>query len=256
MSMSKDLLSDYADVYLPDDGPDARGLEFKEGWQPVIREYLDRLRDLHINVRLRWAKEKFGCLRVFCSSERKLSRLQSHWLDIENERVRRKSLTVCHECGQSGRLRIGLYHATLCDQHAYNVGDVRPELVGIRDPERQRVVDGMLVRMAGRGAVLDLPDAALGLDEGKTWDAEKAFVVRFLPYIFPGAELPDDDLELANLADKLMMVDAAISDIGDVEFSLHVYRTGQEIDYSLSVPHGFDDHAMRAEVDRVIKGEM
>jgi hypothetical protein len=250
-----DFRRDYADIYKPDVGLDARGLETKAGWMPLLREHCDRLRDLKLDVRLRWCKEKFGSLRTFHSEDRMLSRLQSYWLDVEYERTRRKSLTICQECGQSGRLRIGLHYATLCDRHAHLVGHLRSEDGLILDPDRQSIVDGRVVWSGPHSGLKGLPDAAFGLDDGKTWDSRKAFMARFQPMLQPVVELPQTDRELAILEDRLMQVDATISDIRDVDFSLHVFRKGQKPEYSLTIPDDYDEQAIREEVEKIMTGD-
>jgi hypothetical protein len=244
---------DYAEIYSPDEGPGARGLEIQIGWMPLLRDHCDRLRFLQLDVKFRWAKEKFGALRVFWSGDRMLSRLQYHWLEIEDERVRRRSLTICQECGHAGRLRIGLHYATLCDRHKHLVGFFRDEDGRILDPERHRIVDGLVVRTLS-GGVKDLPDAAFGLDDGATWGSQKAFIARFLPYLYPGVVLPQDDRELLFLEDRLMQVDATISGIRDVDFSLHVWND-QKIECSLTIPDGYDEQAIRDEVDNIMGGD-
>lgn len=162
----------YADVYVPDVGPGARGLEFGPGWIGIVQEYCDQLRSFeryHFFERLRWGKEKFGALRLFTGSSRyTLTPLQSYWLSRLDERARRQSLRTCQECGQPGRLRLGAHAATLCDRHKHLVGTPRAGDGIILDPDRQK--------MRADGTVQNWPEnfigrytwthQELGLDEG------------------------------------------------------------------------------------------
>jgi len=53
--------AEYADVYVSDEGPGARGLEIGPGWIGIVAEYCDHLRALeayHFVDALRRAKEK------------------------------------------------------------------------------------------------------------------------------------------------------------------------------------------------------
>ncbi|WP_037068252.1 hypothetical protein [Allorhizobium undicola] len=199
----EDFKIEYADVYVPDEGPGARGLEIGPGWIGIVSEFCDQLRSWNAggwSVHLRWGKEKFGALRLFTDGYHVTSTpLQSYWLSRLRERARRQSLRTCQECGQPGRLRLGAHAGTLCDRHKHLVGALRADDGVILDPDH---------------ADADNPpkwtDAELGLDEGTSMDMAKQMEIDFKPFLDPDLVLDGTDQELADLRQKLLAVDRAI----------------------------------------------
>ncbi|MGO7353845.1 hypothetical protein ACCS66_03815 [Rhizobium ruizarguesonis] len=114
-----DFKAEYADVYQPDSGPNARGLEFGPGWTGILREFCDHLRDYNDigrTCKLRWGKEKFGALKLFCDYDDSIQRYVEHAKGVAYGR----SLGTCQECAAPGRLRYGdMICLTLCDRHAH-----------------------------------------------------------------------------------------------------------------------------------------
>jgi len=114
-----DFKVEYADIYQPADGPNPRGLEFGPGWTQILREFCDRLRDYNDagkNCRLRWGKEKFGAMKLFCDYPDDVQRYVEHARGVAYGR----SLGTCQECSAPGRLRFGdMICLTLCNRHAH-----------------------------------------------------------------------------------------------------------------------------------------
>lgn len=246
----EDFKIEYSDVYKPDEGPGARGLEFGPGWIEIVGEYCDQLRLWAADgwsVHLRWGKEKFGSLRLFTDSHHVTSTpLQSYWLSRLRERARRQSLGTCQECGQPGRLRLGAHAATLCDRHAHLVGELRAEDGVILDPDR---VDEN-----------DKPtwtDAELGLVEGTSMDLAKQMQIDFRPLLDPDLVLDGTDMELADLRRKLLAVDAAIGRHHEVRFKKR--QRGYEIAIDNQHPVATIDEikhsAIIAEIEMIMSGE-
>lgn len=253
----------YADVYVPDEGPGARGLEIGPGWIGIVQDYCDHLRALeayHFVDALRWAKEKFGALRLYTRSSRyTLTTLQSYWLSRLDERARRQSLHTCQECGQPGRLRLGAYAATLCDGHKHLVGTPRPDDGIILDPDQQK--------MDADGNVTDWPenfigrytwtDVELGLDEGTSMDLAKQIEIDFRPFLDPDLMLEGTDTELTDLRRKLLAVDHAIGRYHEIKF------TKRQRGYEIAIRHprsmaSIDEikrDAIIAEIEMIMRGE-
>lgn len=254
---------EYADVYVPDEGPGARSLEFGPGWIGIVQEYCDKLRAFeadHFVEALRWGKEKFGCLRLYTRSSRyTLTPLQSYWLARLDERARRQSLRTCQECGQPGRLRWGAHAATLCIRHKHLVGTLRPEDGIILDPDRQK--------LNSDGSVAEWPenfigrytwnDAELGLDEGTSMDLAKQMEIEFRPFLSPDLKLDGTDIELDALRKKLIEIDQAIGRYYEVKFQLR--SKGYEIAIQNPCSHATIDEIRRdaiiAEIELIMKGD-
>lgn len=258
-----DFKTAYADVYVPDVGPGARGLEIGPGWIGIIEDYCDQLRALetyHFVAALRWAKEKFGALRVFSGSDiRTLTPLQTYWLTRLSERARRQSLRTCQECGQTGRLRLGAHAATLCDRHKHLVGAPRPEDGIILDPDRQKMrADGSVQNLPENfGGRYTWTDQELGLDEGASMDLARQIEIEFKPFLSPDLRLDGTDQELNDLRKKLLDVDRAIGRYHEVKFQLR--KRGYEIAIDNSHPTATIDDIKRdaiiAEIEMIMSGE-
>lgn len=253
----------YADVYVPDVGPGARGLEFGPGWIGIVQEYCDQLRSFeryHFFERLRWGKEKFGALRLFTGSSRyTLTPLQSYWLSRLDERARRQSLRTCQECGQPGRLRLGAHAATLCDRHKHLVGTPRAGDGIILDPDRQK--------MRADGTVQNWPEnfigrytwthQELGLDEGASMDLARQIEVEFKPFLSPDLRLDGTDQELVDLRKKLLAVDHAIGRYHEIKFQLRHrgYEIAIDREHQLATVDNIKRDAIIAEIEMIMAGE-
>jgi len=252
----REIKACYSDVYQPDPAPYARDIECKYGWSEIIKEYLDQLRAWQLegfDIRMRWAKEKFGSLRVFSDLDyRSSTRLETYWVERLNERIRRLSLTVCDMCGQQGRLRFGRYLATRCDEHAAEVGSMRPEDGIILDADRQHLVDGRAVTTE-RLSRFDFSDAELGLDQGRTIDSYKSFGVQFTPLLAPAASWPDDEATMTKLREKLLAVDRAIGRHHSIRFRLHEF--GERTYYTVDVDPIYVEHAI-SDVDEIMREQI
>ncbi|KQQ61181.1 hypothetical protein ASF69_01785 [Rhizobium sp. Leaf311] len=253
----------YSDVYRPDEGQHARDLEIRPGWIEIIEEYCDQLRQWHADgwsINLRWAKEKFGALRIFTDDNRyHMTPLQLYWLDRAGERARRKSLRICQECGQPGRLRWGHRVATVCDLHVQNIGGLRAEDGLIIDADRQSIqADGTMKDWpVERGGVYAMTDAELGLDEGQSMDFAKQMEMQFRPFLALDLRLDGTDTELLDLRRKLLAVDAAIGRYHEVKFQLR--SKGYEIAIEHPRSHATIDEIKRdaiiAEIEMIMRGE-
>ncbi|WP_322886498.1 hypothetical protein U8C31_18190 [Sinorhizobium medicae] len=253
----------YADVYAPDQVPGARGLEVNPGWTGILENYCNQLREWRADgwsIKLRWAKEKFGSIRIFSNIDhRTMTPLQAFRLSRLDEWARRRSLQTCQECGRPGRLRWGSHAATLCDRHKHLVGELRAEDGVILDPDRQKMdkegrVHGWPENFLGR---YTWTDTDLGLDEGQTMDLAKSMEIEFRPFLSPDLRLDGTDLELADLRKKLLAVDQAIGRHHWVKFQLR--QRGYEIAIDTTEPCSTVDEIRRdaiiAEIEMIMSGE-
>ncbi|KQY20055.1 hypothetical protein [Rhizobium sp. Root482] len=241
---------EYSDVYKPDEGPAARGLEFGPGWTGIVSEFCDQLRLWKADgwpIHLRWGKEKFGALRLFTDTFHVTSTpLQSYWLSRLRERARRQSLRICQECGQPGRLRLGAHAATLCDRHKHIVGELRPDDDIILDPDRTDEHDQP-----------KWTDGELGLDEGTSMDMAKQMQIDFTPYLDPDLVLDGTDEELADLRRKLIAVDRAIGRHHEIKLRKRQrgYEIAVEHPRSMSTVDEVKRDAIIAEIELIMSGE-
>lgn len=239
----------YADVYVPDEGPGARGLEFGPGWIGIVMKYCDQLRAFerdHFVVSLRWGKEKFGALRLFTRDDPStLTTLQRYWLSRVRERARRLSLRTCQECGQPGRLRLGAHAATLCDRHKHLVGVLRPDDGIILDPDRTDEHDQPT-----------WTDVELSLDEGQTMDLAKQMEFDFRPFLSPALRLDGTDQELADLRRKLLAVDQAIGRHHEIRFQKRArgYEIAIDTRYPMSTVDEIRRDKIIAEIEPIMNG--
>lgn len=255
-----DFKAAYADVLEPWDGPGSRDLEVPPGWIGLLEDYCDQLRTLRSGdqpVKLRWGKEKFGYLILYCTDDHLAStRLQTHWLDILDERTRRLSLRTCQECGQPGRLRWGAHAATLCEQHKHIVGGLRAEDGVILDPQRDRV-DGVEVLRPWQRS-----DAFLGISKSKTYDFRKRFAVNFDPMLDASTYIEDSDEAIARLQEKLIAVDKAIGYNREIVFKIMRFDS-DAIEYDVKIEPRQHDLVMslineervehiKSEIDRIM----
>ncbi|OCP11522.1 MULTISPECIES: hypothetical protein [unclassified Ensifer] len=128
--------AEYADVFLPeDDLPGGRGLEFSPGWEGILREFCDGLRELHRQGKryyLRWGKEKFGAMRLFHTRNPDPESGDDEAVGRLRGIAYRRSLQTCQECGEPGRLRMGISVClTLCERHKHLVYPLNEEQDGV-----------------------------------------------------------------------------------------------------------------------------
>lgn len=93
----------------------AFGLEIGEGWFPLLEETLDKIRaELQENpiknFRIIQVKEKFGGLRVNTNYSPEAI------CEIIDE-AERKASKICDVCGKPGKIRVGGWIVTRCDEH-------------------------------------------------------------------------------------------------------------------------------------------
>lgn len=106
--------------------PDAE-FRFGPGWSHLIRQASAAAVgfDPAWAVKIRHGKEKLGCLILSFDYEGDEPRTPVFRLE---ESIRKKSLTICEECGQPGRLRMGhMICKTTCDRHAHLIGEPRDD---------------------------------------------------------------------------------------------------------------------------------
>lgn len=131
----RDFKVEYYDVLMISDEPGSRGLEFGPGWEGILREFCDGLRELHLNgsrYYLRWGKEKFGALRLFTTRNPDPELADDEAIAKLRGIAYRRSLQTCEECGEPGRLRMGIgICQTLCDRHQHLCYPLNPELDGV-----------------------------------------------------------------------------------------------------------------------------
>ena len=68
-------------------------------------------------VKIRGGKEKFGCLVLHVAADYDVPGCRSEVVRLREE-IRLMSLAHCEICGDAGRLRLGSYAKTICDEHA------------------------------------------------------------------------------------------------------------------------------------------
>ncbi|MBP2563391.1 hypothetical protein J2857_006190 [Neorhizobium galegae] len=102
------------------------------GWEQIIRSVAEKLATLPGPPRLTGGKEQFGSLVlydsrvIFCEEYDLKDIFPKESVQAIFEAVRKLSVTVCEECGQPGRLRIGAsWTKTTCDRHAHLVNNLR-----------------------------------------------------------------------------------------------------------------------------------
>ena len=128
---------EYADVLMLDDpdDPEARGLEFGPGWEGILREFCGGLRQLNrvgSRYRLRWGKEKFGGLRLFTTGNPDPDQDVAISVRELCRTAYQRSLHTCEECGEPGRLRMGIgVCLTLCDRHQHMAWPLNVEDDGV-----------------------------------------------------------------------------------------------------------------------------
>jgi hypothetical protein len=102
----------------PNHFPGPRTLEFRDGWNTLLVEFLAELDRLPggEDVEFFCIKEKFGTLRIQALGQPPQG-ISQHYRALE-EKYERLSATVCEDCGEPGSLRPGSWMRTVCDAHA------------------------------------------------------------------------------------------------------------------------------------------
>ncbi|MBY4615703.1 MULTISPECIES: hypothetical protein [Rhizobium] len=91
---------------------------FRSGWLGLIQEAQGEIGALPAawKARLVGGKEKLGYLQLSINWQGHARRDR---IEAITEQFRKRSLTICEECGKPGRLRMGVsIAATRCDDHA------------------------------------------------------------------------------------------------------------------------------------------
>ena len=103
---------------------------FGKGWERIVRELATALGALDGPPRITGGKEKFGSLIVRIEYQR----TQMKAVEVLKEAARKKSVTICEECGQPGRLRMGVSICkTTCNRHAHLAAPFRDDDGEIND---------------------------------------------------------------------------------------------------------------------------
>ncbi len=103
--------------------PDA-AFSFSKGWTALLVELAAELAKMDGPPRIIGGKEKFGSLILYVDYERS----QMKAVEVLKEGIRKRSVTVCEECGQPGRLRMGHGRVkTTCEAHARLVYPLRDD---------------------------------------------------------------------------------------------------------------------------------
>ena len=117
-----DLKAKYPEMIFP-------GADFAcgPGWTDLIEDFLKEVikwRKFDVAFMLYSLKEKFGSIQI--STE--YSRNFYSTAERIKQDFKKRSLTVCEECGKPGRLRMGVgICKTTCDRHAHLVGELRDD---------------------------------------------------------------------------------------------------------------------------------
>lgn len=93
--------------------PDA-SFSFSKGWTSLLADLAVELAKMDGPPRIIGGKEKMGSLILRVDYERS----QMKAVEVLKEGIRKRSVTICDECGAPGRLRMGVNIAkTTCDEH-------------------------------------------------------------------------------------------------------------------------------------------
>ncbi|KAB1086278.1 hypothetical protein F4V91_07415 [Neorhizobium galegae] len=107
---------------------------FRAGWLALVQEAHAEVAALPVawKARLVEGKEKFGDLRLSIDWA---GRARRDRIEAIVERYRKRSLSVCAECGKPGGLRMGVsIAATRCEDHAAFAAPFRDDHGRIVDP--------------------------------------------------------------------------------------------------------------------------
>ena len=93
-------------------------VDCEEGWNEIIANCHNELKEIDDLYTIAQIKEKFGVLRYYFASSNPL--LYKQMSDIVRKYEQMSSVT-CEVCGNSGELRTGSRLRTLCAEHAKEV---------------------------------------------------------------------------------------------------------------------------------------
>jgi hypothetical protein len=79
-----------------------------EGWWPILDELDETLAQIDPGYQTVQVKEKFGLLRVYISGSQEAQEAIYQYEEYSGK--------VCENCGQPGKLRLGGWVRTLCDE--------------------------------------------------------------------------------------------------------------------------------------------
>lgn len=104
------------------------------GWEQIIRSVATKLGTLPGPPRITGGKEKFGSLILYVSYDIIPEKYDLKDISLGDtiedirEAARQKSVTICEECGEPGRLRMSYsWTKTTCEQHAHLVDNLRED---------------------------------------------------------------------------------------------------------------------------------
>ena len=84
-----------------------------KGWAPLVNRVFDKLETTKGSIKIVQVKEKYAGLRIYTDYSNKE-------LDAVINQAERQSLTMCEQCGKSGKVRGKGWYYTSCDEHAKN----------------------------------------------------------------------------------------------------------------------------------------
>jgi len=88
----------------------AFGFEFQDGWFDLVEDTFKKLRALNAHTTIEQAKEKFGTLRLYLSSD------NDEAFNIEND-AENLSANICEVCGKPGEMRGTSWLSVRCEEH-------------------------------------------------------------------------------------------------------------------------------------------
>jgi hypothetical protein len=93
-----------------------------DGWKDIVLEADAMLVHIDPDYEIHQIKEKFGTLRYYFGSNKKLGEIESDIMYAIVGYAEAKSSRTCERCGSYGEIRDGNYIRTLCDKCAIEAG--------------------------------------------------------------------------------------------------------------------------------------